>query len=159
MIVHAIISEGETKMNEPVLVLNGNYAPINICTTRRAMGLILIGKANLVMDGRGLIRTVTRSFPKPSIIRLHHVIKRPRPIVKLSKHEIFRRDQHRCQYCGHQARNLTVDHVLPQKGGYTLAQSGLRLGKNPQQPPTSAAYLFRKYLNIYEEWVPFIKGW
>jgi len=167
-------------MNEPVLVLNGNYAPINICTTRRAMGLILIGKANLVMDGRGLVRTVTRSFPKPSVIRLYHVVKRPRPIVKLSKHEIFRRDQHRCQYCGHQARSLTVDHVLPQhlggestwsnlvtacavcnhqKGGYTLARSGLKLRKKPQQPPTSAAYLFRKYLSIYEEWEPFIQGW
>lgn len=167
-------------MNEPVLVLNGNYAPINICTTRRAMGLILIGKANLVMDGRGIVRTVSKTFPKPSIIRLHHVIKRPRPCVKLSKREIFRRDQFRCQYCGQLAKNLTVDHVLPQhlggksnwsnlvtacatcnhqKGGYTLKHSGLKLRKKPQQPPGSAVYLFRKYLNIYQEWEPYIQGW
>jgi len=163
-------------MNEPVLVLNGNYAPINICTTRRAMCLILIGKANMVMDGRGVVRTVTRTFPKPSIIRLHNVIKRPRPSVKLSKQEIFRRDQ----YCGQQARELTVDHVLPQhlggdstwsnlvtacaacnhkKGGLTLAQSGLSLLKTPDQPPGSAAYLFRKYLNNFQEWEPYIQGW
>jgi 5-methylcytosine-specific restriction endonuclease McrA len=167
-------------MNEPVLVLNGNYAPINVCSTRRAMGLILIGKANMVMDGRGVVRTVSRSFPKPSIIRLQQVIKRPRPCVKLSKHEIFRRDQYRCQYCGQQSRNLTVDHILPQhlggeatwsnlvtscamcnhkKGGLTLEQSGLKLPKKPKQPPGSAVYLFRKYLNHYQDWEPFIQGW
>ena len=71
-------------MNKPVLVLNGNYAPINICSTRRAMCLIIVGKANMVMDGRGVVRTVSRSYPKPSIIRLYQVIKRPRPTVKYS---------------------------------------------------------------------------
>jgi 5-methylcytosine-specific restriction endonuclease McrA len=167
-------------MNEPVLVLNGNYAPINVCTTRRAMCLILIGKANMVMDGRGVVRTVSRSYPKPSIIRLQNVVKRPHPTVKLSKQEIFRRDHFKCQYCGQQARELTVDHVLPQhlggestwsnlvtacpscnhkKGGLTLAQSGLKLKKNPSQPPRSAAYLFRKYLKLYQEWEPYLRGW
>jgi len=167
-------------MNEPVLVLNGNYAPMNVCSTRRAMCLILVGKANMVMDGRGVVRTVTRSFPKPSIIRLHAVVKRPRASVKLSKQEIFRRDQFKCQYCGQQARDLTVDHVLPQhlggesiwsnlvtacascnhqKGGLTLAQAGLKLRKPPAHPPKTAAYLFRKYLNSYQEWEPYIQGW
>jgi 5-methylcytosine-specific restriction endonuclease McrA len=167
-------------MNEPVLVLNGNYAPINVCSTRRAMCLILVGKANMIMDGRGVVRTVSRSYPKPSIIRLHKYVKRPRASVKLSKQEIFGRDQFRCQYCGQQARNLTVDHVLPQhlggqstwsnlvtacascnhkKGGFTLAQAGLKLRKIPEQPPKSALYMFRRYLNIYQEWEPYIQGW
>lgn len=167
-------------MNEPVLVLNGNYAPINVCSTRRAMCLILIGKANMVMDGRGTVRTITRTYPKPSVIRLHNVIKRPRPVVKLTKQEIFRRDQFRCQYCGQESKNLTVDHVLPQhlggdstwtnlvtacascnhkKGGMTLQQSGLILRKYPAQPPGSAVYLFRKYLNQYREWEPYVQGW
>lgn len=134
----------------------------------------------MVMDGRGVVRTVSRSYPKPSIIRLQQVIKRPRPCVKLSKQEIFRRDQFKCQYCGKESRDLTVDHVLPQhlggeatwsnlvtackscnhkKGGHTLEQSGLKLQNKPVQPPTSAAYLFRKYLNAYQEWEPFIQGW
>jgi 5-methylcytosine-specific restriction endonuclease McrA len=167
-------------MNEPVLVLNGNYAPINVCSTRRAMCLILIGKANMVMDGRGVIRTVSTTYPKPSIIRLHNVVKRPHPTVKLTKQEIFRRDQFRCQYCGKQARELTVDHILPQhlggdsswsnlvtacadcnhkKGGLTLEQAGLTLKQAPQQPPRSAAYLFRKYIHLYQEWEPYLQGW
>ena len=56
-------------MFEPVLVLNANFEPINVCSTRRAMGLILNGKASLVMNSRGYIRTVYRYYPKPSIIR------------------------------------------------------------------------------------------
>ena len=57
-------------MYEPVLVLNANFEPLNTCTTRRAINLVLMGKANLVLNGRGVIRTVSRSYPRPSIIRL-----------------------------------------------------------------------------------------
>lgn len=167
-------------MNEPVLVLNGNYAPINVCTTRRAMSLLVIGKANMVLDGRGVVRTVSKTFPKPSIIRLQQIIKRPRPCVKLTKKEIFRRDHYRCQYCGKNGGVLTIDHIVPlrlggkstwenlitacaacnhKKGGRTLAQSGLSLLSTPKEPPSSAKYIFGRYLNHYEEWEPFIKGW
>jgi len=167
-------------MNEPVLVLNGNYAPINVCSTKRAMGLILVGKANLILDGRGVVRTVSRSFPKPSIIRLQQMVKRPQPQVKLTKSEIFRRDHYRCQYCGKKSPQLTIDHIMPQhlggestwknlvtacascnhrKGGQTLKQSGLTLLKKPGKPPRSAAYLFRKYLQTYQDWEPYIQGW
>jgi len=52
-------------MHQPVLVLNANFEPLNVCTTRRAMNLILSGKASMVLNGRGEIRTVTRSFPHP----------------------------------------------------------------------------------------------
>jgi 5-methylcytosine-specific restriction endonuclease McrA len=39
-------------------------------------------------------------FRAPSVIRLQHHIRRPRPRVKLTRREIFVRDGHRCQYCG-----------------------------------------------------------
>jgi hypothetical protein len=45
-------------MQSPVLVLNANFEPINVCNTRRAIMLVLDGKANLVMNGRGEIKTV-----------------------------------------------------------------------------------------------------
>lgn len=50
-------------MYEPVLVLNANFEPINVCNMRRAIGLILNDKANLVLNGRGEIRTVNRVYP------------------------------------------------------------------------------------------------
>ena len=70
-------------MNEPVLVLNGNYEPINVCNTKRAMGLILMGKATVLENGRGFIRTVSRTYERPSVIRLVYVVRRPRPRVRL----------------------------------------------------------------------------
>ena len=66
-------------MQEPVLVLNANFEPINVCTTRRAIGLMLGGKAAMVANGRGYIRTVKELIPRPSVIRLDVQINRPRP--------------------------------------------------------------------------------
>jgi 5-methylcytosine-specific restriction endonuclease McrA len=165
---------------EPVLVLNANFEPLNVCTTRRAMGLILNGKANLVLNGRGVIRTVTRSFPRPSIIRLGRMIKRPRPSVRLTKREVLRRDNYTCQYCGQRAPYLTIDHVIPRrlggehcwenlvaacpscnhrKGGRTLEQAQMRLLHPPKEPPSSALYLFERHLRLNQDWTPFIEGW
>jgi 5-methylcytosine-specific restriction endonuclease McrA len=167
-------------MFTPVLVLNANFEPLNICTTRRAIGLVLGGKANLVLNGRGIIRTVSRSYPRPSIIRLDKMIKRPRPRIRLTKREILRRDDYTCQYCGRNLLYLTIDHVLPRrlggqhswenlvaacppcnhlKGGRTIEQARMRLLRSPKEPPSSAIYLFARHLNKNEDWVPFIEGW
>ena len=104
-------------MHEPVLVLNANFEPINICTTRRAVGLLLAGKADMVVNGRGHIRTVKQLLPRPSVIRLEAQIHRPRPHVKLTRREVFRRDNYTCQYCGKMDGGLTVDHVIPRHYG------------------------------------------
>jgi 5-methylcytosine-specific restriction endonuclease McrA len=167
-------------MLQAVLVLNANFEPLNVCTTRRAMGLMLNGKASLVMNGRGFIHTITRSFPRPSIIRLDTMIHRPRPRVRLTKREILRRDNYVCQYCGQRVSYLTVDHIIPRhmggehiwenlvaacptcnhrKGSHTPDQVHMRLLHPPKEPPTSAFYLFSRYLGENQEWVPFIEGW
>jgi hypothetical protein len=75
-------------VNQPVLVLNANYEPLNVCTTRRAVGLMMAGKAEMLLNGRGVIRTASSSFPRPSIVRLSYMVHRPRPRVKLTKREI-----------------------------------------------------------------------
>lgn len=167
-------------MYTPVLVLNANFEPINVCNTRRAFGLILTGKADLVMNGRGELRTVTRSYPRPSIIRLERMVKRPRPRVRLTKREILRRDDYTCQYCGQHVPYPTIDHIMPRhlggqhqwenlvtacpacnhrKGGRTLEQAQMHLLRKPVEPPTSASYLFGRHLKDNQEWVPFIEGW
>jgi 5-methylcytosine-specific restriction endonuclease McrA len=167
-------------MHEPVLVLNANFEPINVCNTRRAIGLILSGKAGLVLNGRGEIKTVRSTFPRPSIIRLEKMIKRPRPTIKLTKREILRRDDYTCQYCGYRSTHLTIDHVVPRrlggqhswdnlvaacpacnhrKGGRMIEQAQMRLLHAPVEPPSSAFYLYSRHLGENSEWVPFIKGW
>ncbi|HSR48262.1 MAG TPA: HNH endonuclease, partial [Anaerolineales bacterium] len=104
-------------MNEPVLVINANYEPLNICSMRRALGLLLTGKAEMLANGRGYVHTVRLSVPRPSVIRLDRMVRRPRPKVRLTKRELFRRDNHTCQYCGQRAPRLTLDHVIPRHRG------------------------------------------
>ena len=167
-------------MLEPVLLLNANFEPLNICNTRRAFGLMMTSKATLVLNGRGFIHTVSQEYPRPSIIRLERMIKRPRIQVKLSKREVMRRDNFTCQYCGQRASRLTIDHIVPRsqggkhnwsnlvaacpacnhrKGGRTLEQAHMRLLCTPREPPSSAAYLYARHLNHNEDWIPFIVGW
>jgi len=167
-------------MFEPVLVLNANFEPLNVCNTRRAMGLILNGKASFVLNGRGVFHTVNTSYPRPSIIRLDHMIKRPRPVVHLTKREVLRRDEYTCQYCGKKGTSLTIDHVIPRhlggnhswenlvaacpacnhrKGGRTADQAHMLLLHIPKEPPASAMYLFSRHLVENAEWRPFIEGW
>lgn len=167
-------------MNRPVLVLNGNYEPLHVCTTRRAMGLILSGKAVVVENGRGFIRTVSTVYERPSVIRLVFVVRRPQPRVRLTKREILRRDEHCCQYCGREAANLTIDHVVPRhrggehcwknlvaacpqcnrrKGSRTLEEARMTLLRQPSEPRPTARYLFSHYLRDNQEWAKYIDGW
>jgi 5-methylcytosine-specific restriction endonuclease McrA len=167
-------------MNEPVLLLNANYEPLNVCSTRRALGLLFKGKAEMLVNGRGIVRTVREAYPRPSIIRLGAMIKRPRPQVKLTKREIFRRDNHTCQYCGLQSPHLTIDHVVPRhqggehrwenlvsaclrcnlkKGGQTPARAGLQLLRKPYEPRASALYLYGIHLERNQEWEPYLSAW
>lgn len=167
-------------LSGPVLVLNANYEPLNVCTTKRALMLIFADKASLVLNGRGFVKTVSTQYPAPSIIRLENMIKRPRPRVKLTKTEVFRRDNYTCQYCGTKTSHLTIDHVNPRhlggthtwenvvaacpacnhnKGGKTTRQANMRLLTLPSAPAASAEYRFGHYLKLNSEWLPFVEGW
>jgi 5-methylcytosine-specific restriction endonuclease McrA len=167
-------------MQAPVLVLNANFEPINVCDIRRAVGLILSDKADLVINGRGEIHTINASFPRPSVIRLQKMINRPRQQLKLTRREIFRRDNYTCQYCGKHTGDLTIDHVIPRhlggqhiwknvvaacslcnhrKGGRLLGEVNLRLLRTPNEPPSSARYVFGRHLSENNEWESFLQGW
>jgi 5-methylcytosine-specific restriction endonuclease McrA len=167
-------------MDRPVLLLNANYAPLNVCNTRRAMGLLMLGKAKIICNGRGVIRTASSAWPRPSVIRLSYMVHRPHPQVKLTKREILRRDNYTCQYCGRQGASMTIDHVTPKKlsgahdwhnlvtacpacntrkGGDTPAKARMKLLHQPWEPTATARYIFGRYLEQNQEWDDFIQGW
>jgi len=169
-----------SKLNRPVLILNVNYEPLNICNTKRALSLIFDGKAEIILNGLGKIRSATAEFDIPSVIKLGYMVKRPRLHVSLTKREILRRDNFTCQYCGRKSQSLTVDHVVPRrlggqhvwknvvaacppcnrrKGGQTHEKANMQLRNLPIVPSASAAYRFGQHLHTHEEWEQFVVGW
>ena len=160
----------------PVLVLNQNYEPLNVCNVRRAVVLLDRSKAELLANGLGEVHTVRAVFPAPSVIRLMALVRRPLLQRRLSRREIFARDRDVCQYCGRESRKLTLDHVTPRfrggshswenvvtaciacnhrKAGRTPREAGMKLLTPPRAPRPNPYYMFYRR-PLQDEWLPFI---
>ncbi len=108
------------RLNAKVLVLNQNYEPMSVCNVRKAIIMLYLGKAEIIeeyLDKR--VRSISATFPFPSIVRLGVYVHVPYKKIILSRKNILRRDNHRCQYCGRSDLPLTIDHVNPKSKGGT----------------------------------------
>jgi 5-methylcytosine-specific restriction endonuclease McrA len=142
-------------MGQEVLLLNANYEPLNVCTLRRAVALMLVGKAEVLHDRPLPLQTVTGDYRAPSVLRMRYPVRRPMPQLRLSRHSVLARDDYTCQYCGVKGRDLTIDHVVPRwvggqhtwdnlvaccrrcnlkKGDKTPQQAHMKLLKRPKRP-------------------------
>lgn len=167
-------------LNEPVLILNVNFEPLHVTNIKRALSLILSGKAEIVLNGRGVVRSNMAEFEAPSVIKLGYMVRRPHPHVALSKREVLRRDDFTCQYCGRTMRFLTIDHVVPRrqggghtwqnlvaacsqcnrrKGGKRPDEANMLLKREPFEPSPTAVYRFGHHLQKHKEWRQFVEGW
>ncbi|RIK46939.1 MAG: HNH endonuclease [Chloroflexi bacterium] len=172
----------QRNVHRPVLVLNQNYEPLNVCNVRRALTLVFGEKAEVLEVYDAPVTSATRSFTAPSVIRLIYLIRRPRPRVKLTRREVFIRDEHTCQYCGVRTNDLTIDHIIPRsrggqhtwenlvsacracnhrKGGKSLPETRMRLRREPFEPRAGAYYTIQRRLNasISDDWRRFIPGY
>lgn len=105
-----------------VLILNASYEPLHVCSVKRAVGLLMQDIAERVEDSDKVLRSPSQIFPVPSVVRLKRFIKRPpRHRVAFNRKNVFRRDDHACQYCGTKSNDLTLDHVLPRSRGGTTS--------------------------------------
>lgn len=102
-----------------VLVLNASYEPLNVCTVRRALVLILKEKAEVLERGDGVLRSETMRIDRPEVIRLITFVRVPRDIHRrrITRKAVLARDSWTCQYCGSNKPSLTVDHVIPRSRG------------------------------------------
>src|SRR5437899_13083209 len=85
-----------------VLVLNATFEPINVCTVRRAVVLVLKAKAELVERGRSELHSENSTVARPVVIRLVTYVKVPRDAHrrKITRRAVFARDSWTCQSCG-----------------------------------------------------------
>ena len=154
-------------MESVVLLLNADYEPLNVCDVRRAFRLVFGAKAEVVQYDHAEIVTPRAAYRAPSIIRLQHHVRRPRPRVRLTRREILLRDDHACQYCGRTGTDLTLDHVVPRhrggphtwenlvaackacnhrKGGKLPDEARMRPVRTPFEPRCNVWTLFTPYL-------------
>src|SRR5713226_3558548 len=108
-----------TVMQEPVLVLNATFEPINVTAVRRAMVLMIKGVAQAEEIHHTQVHSASRALPVPSVIRLLAYRHIPQQTRALSRKNILLRDRNTCQFCSRTlpASELTLDHVVPRSRG------------------------------------------
>lgn len=140
-----------------IIVFSKNYLPLNKINLKKAITLLVTGKAepiNLVADVIWEIRSPNLIIRVPAYIRLYNSPERTWRIPTVSRKEIFRRDKYQCQYCSNR-KDLTIDHIIPRskggkntwdnlvtacqacnsrKGNYTPEQVGMKLKIKPKPP-------------------------
>ena len=101
-----------------VLVLNNSFEPLQFTNVRRAVSLLLSGKAEPVEASPRVVRSPSLVLALPAVIRLAVYIRKPfLDRVAFNKKNILRRDGYTCQYCNRRGERLTVDHVVPRSRG------------------------------------------
>lgn len=188
-------------LSASVLVLNRLYMAVHVVGVRRAFGLLCRELAEVVhleegrfanydFDGWRLmselraderhphddwIRSVNFEIQVPRVIRLLFYDRMPRRTVRLNRHTVLARDEHRCQYCGRRlpASQLSLDHIIPRsrggettwdnvvcaclkcnvkKGGRTPNEAHMRLCQTPCRPAQSPLLMMKLQNPKYACW-------
>lgn len=165
------------------LLVDKNYMALAVIDWKRALRLLVKGKAeNVETESKILIQGAT-TFSLSTILRL--VVDIPWRVyqsrLKFSRRNVMIRDDWTCQYCSEKLSKTggTIDHVIPKaKGGKTdylncvasckscnnkkanklLEELGMQLIKKPKKP--NFMVMYRKYLNddLPVEWADYIIG-
>lgn len=149
-------------LSQSVVVFSKNYLPVSRVNIRRAVVLLVTGKAepvDFLIREAWEVRSPNLIFQVPTHIRLTaNGTERIWKVPPVNRREVLRRDLHSCQYCGSK-KKLTLDHVIPRskggkhswdnvvtacercnakKGDRTPQQAGMTLRSRPQAPPHPA---------------------
>ncbi len=108
---------GAVASGSRVLLLNATFEPLAVVTAKRAVVLMLTGKAECVEAALdAAFHSENLTVPAPSVMRLSRYVRVPyRASVPMTRSGVLRRDGRRCAYCGKRAD--TIDHVVPRSRG------------------------------------------
>ena len=151
---------------QSTLLVSQSYEPIQVIGWQRAIGLMFLGKAEVVQEYDEAVHSVSMAIRVPAVVRLVRAFRRQVKPIKFSRVNIYARDGYRCQYCGRKTKvaELTYDHVVPRsqggatswtnivtccylcnrnKGGRTPREAGMKLLAIPGQPAWMPAVAIR----------------
>ncbi len=106
--------------------MNASYEPLTMVPLRRALRLVIDGKAEIVeAESDSPVRSERQAFPRPAVIRLTRFVHVPRRFRRqVTNTFLFARDDYQCQFCGRRStalkprESLTRDHLIPiSRGG------------------------------------------
>lgn len=106
-------------MSHRTLLLTPYYFPIGILRWEDAVKMRYEGTADVVAEYHEEIRSPSVTWRIPAVVRLRRMPSRAKHAVKFSRANVYQRDGHRCQYCGHRFPEslLSYDHVVPRFAG------------------------------------------
>lgn len=161
------------------LVLNAGFEPLNIIPARRALNLILNGKAVSIDDSAYTMRSEKEEYAIPYVIlRTSYVKVVNRQKVPFSRRWVLTSANHTCAYCGKHA--TTIDHITPRalggkdsyencvascskcnnkKAAKTLDELGWVM-KTPPRIPSSYEYMAHRLKakgDMMEKWLPYFE--
>lgn len=165
-----------------VLLLNNECEPLHITSWKRAIVLLIKGKAEYVEkleEVEDFIQIDDSYIPKT--IKLTYDVAVPELELPFSRENVFFRDEYTCQYCGRKfpSNELTLDHVFPKsrfgpdiweniatcckecnqkKADRTPKEAGMKLLKRPDRPKDYKLFELSKYNAADREcWEKFYK--
>lgn len=167
---------------EQVLLLNSDEEPLHLTSWRRALVLLLKGKAECVEKIENIenyIKIDNTLIPKVIILKDYRAI--PHTELPYSRENIFKRDEYTCQYCGKHlpGNELTLDHVYPKsrlgpdtwenivacckecnqyKADRTPKEAGMKLLRRPSRPLDGKLFeLTKNSSKNIEYWIKYYK--
>lgn len=159
-------------MSMRTLVLNAGFEPLAVVSYKRALLLVMNGKATMIAgDSQHPVFGLSESWDRPSVILLTRYVRIPNNrLMPVSRLGVLRRDGQSCAYCGRSAN--TIDHVLPRsrggadswenlvacclkcnnvKSNHTPSEMGWSLRIRPKAPH-GTAWLVRGAENAQPQW-------
>jgi 5-methylcytosine-specific restriction endonuclease McrA len=188
-------------LNTDVLVLNKNWSALRVISAAEALADLFVGRVEAIdtdfqaydfptwrelsaykcefePEPYCFVQTVTDAVLVPAVVRLMKFDKVRRPTVRMSRRNVYLRDNYTCQYTGKKlpASQLNLDHVVPtsrggkttwenvvccsievnsKKGGRTPREAGLKLIREPKRPDP-AQLLFVARRPRHDAWKHFV---
>ena len=163
-------------LSRSVLVLNTNYAPMDICSAKRAICLYYNEKVDILESYKEDVHSPSVTLSLPSIVRLKDFVKHHKMDVILTRRNLLVRDNYECQYCGSKKAPLQwtmlsqkikavqirgrillphVNRAIVKKENRTPEQAKMPLKKVPRKP--NKIHYFQQFISDHQvSWKPYL---